>query len=88
MEVRKGAHLQAVSLSRLRGRQLHLTDSVHRPEIALRAQERHRTPCIKFYFVLTEGYCSLKKYDPHTNGINCVQMWHFEFLFMRICLLL
>ena len=55
MEERKGAYLQAVSLSRLRGGQLHLAESVHRPEIALRAQERHRTPCIKFYFVLTEG---------------------------------
>ena len=55
MEERKGAYLQAVSLSCLRGGQLHLAESVHRPEIALRAQERHRTPCIKFYFVLTEG---------------------------------
>lgn len=55
MEVRKGDDLQAVFLLRLRGGQLHLTESVHRPEIALRAQEKHRTPCIKFYFVLTEG---------------------------------
>lgn len=48
MDVRKGADLQAVSLSRLGGGQLHLTEIVHRPEIALRAQGDTEHPVLNF----------------------------------------